>query len=60
VHVLIPSSSIGTSISNPLHILEQDLLAVAIVKLRCSTIGMTGYPLGHLQSAIWGGFDYLL
>jgi hypothetical protein len=37
---------------NPLHIFEQHFLSTPIIELGGAAIGMTGYPLGHLQSAI--------
>jgi hypothetical protein len=39
-------------IPSPLHIFEQDLLSAPIIELGGATIGVTGYPLGHFQSAI--------
>jgi hypothetical protein len=39
-------------ISNPLHVLKEHFLSTPIIELGGATIGMTGYPLGHLQSAI--------
>jgi hypothetical protein len=39
-------------IPNPLHVLEQELLPTPIIEFGGATIGVTGYPLGHLQRAI--------
>ena len=50
----IPCVSVRESqlIPNPLHVLEQELLPTPIIELGGATIGVTGYPLGHLQSTI--------
>jgi len=39
-------------IPNPLHVLKEHFLSTPIIELGGATIGVTGYPLGHLQSAI--------
>jgi hypothetical protein len=42
------------SVSNPLHIFEQDFLSAAVIKFRGPTIGVTGNSLGRLQSPVIG------
>src|ERR1700694_2353214 len=37
------------SVSNPLHIFDQDLLPTSIIELRCPAVGVAGDPLGDLQ-----------
>jgi hypothetical protein len=39
-------------VSNPLHVFEQHFLSTPIIEFGGATIGMTGYPLSHLQGAI--------
>ena len=41
----------GISIADPLHVLEQDLLAAAIIEFRSAAVGMAGDSLSSLQGA---------
>ena len=40
------------SISNPLHILQEHLLATAVIKFRGPAVGVAGYPLSGFKSAV--------
>jgi hypothetical protein len=40
------------SISNPLHILQEYLLAAAVVELRGPALGVAGDPLGGFKGAV--------
>jgi hypothetical protein len=46
------SISTINSISNPLHILQEHLLAAAVIELRGPAIGVTGYSLSGFKGAI--------
>ena len=37
-------------IPNPLHILEQNLLAAAVIELRCQAVRVAGDSLSHFES----------
>ena len=37
---------------NPLHVLEEDLLAAAVIKFRGPAVGVAGDPLRGFQSAV--------
>jgi hypothetical protein len=39
-------------ISDPLHVLEQNLLTAAVIKFRGPAVGVAGDPLSGLQSAV--------
>src|ERR1700722_16406886 len=49
VHRIKRNSRVYFLVSNPLHILEQNLLTATVIKFCCPAVGMTGNPLGHLQ-----------
>jgi hypothetical protein len=40
------------SISNSLHIFEQNLLAAAVIEFRGPAVGVAGDPLGGLKGAV--------
>jgi hypothetical protein len=40
------------SVPNPLHILEQNLLAASVIKFRGSAVGVTGNALSGFQGAV--------
>jgi hypothetical protein len=40
------------SIPNPLHVLEQNLLATAVIEFCCAAVGVAGDALSGLKSAV--------
>jgi hypothetical protein len=48
----VPSFAVLKSIPNSLHILEQNLLATAVIEFRGPAIGVTGDSLSGFQGAV--------
>jgi hypothetical protein len=49
---MVASLATSRSVSNPLHIFEQNFLAAAVIKLRRPTVGVAGDSLSGFQDAL--------